>query len=226
MKESFKVNAKAVRFYLNYIRHYRHFEVCLAFADYDKLELDDVTCDRILDTIVVPLLNVSSEIYVYHNSRRIVKPVPKPPIPVWLAKHRTRLNIDPSKTSINQCRRFWRWVLRGKPGASGNLVIQIPITDFPKALIAHNCFNPAIITNLRAVVSPRAVSYCKRAIARGDSVCCAFHSNATGLHLSLFSNHRALSLLYRRCVKYGHFTMKGLEKELRASRSSSFKKRR
>lgn len=218
-KQAVHLNAKAVRFYLNYIRYHRHFEVSAGWDSLANraLDLDDAACDRILDTIVGPLLRASSKTYVYHNSRTIIRPVPKPPVPGWIAKDPSRLTIDVSRTSIDKCRPFWRWTLQGLDGASGNLVLEIPQAQFPRAVIGDNCHDPVLITNLRAAVSPRAVSFCKRAAANADTVYCVFHRDSYHCSISFFGSYRFLSFLYRYCAKHCRFRMKGLEKELRSS---------
>ena len=223
-KLSIQINKKAVKFYLDNIRYFRHFEVNLGLNPLGNNRLDNASCDGILDTLVAPLLDVSTEAYIYHNSRTIVRPVPKPPIPKWIAKDPTRLTIDISKTPIDECRPFWRWALMGLDGAKGTLVLQIPKSAFPQILVGQNSFNPHILTNLRTAASAVAISFCKRAAKSGDTVGCMFSRDAYHCTMSFFGDYRFLSYLYRHCVKHCRFTMIGLEMELRGSKMKRCKK--
>jgi len=209
------INTEAVRFYLRFIRKHGHFEIALALRNSGASGPDDKVCDQALDSLVAHLLPLSRETFVYHNTRSIVGRADRPPIPKWIAKHPTRLTVDPTRTPIAPLRPFWRWTLLGSHGAACNLVLRIPEAAFPKALIARSSFDPVILTNLRAAVSPRAVSYCKRSVGAAEDVCCAFHRDALGLSLSLFGRYQFLSSLYRQCVKDCSFSGKGLEEELR-----------
>lgn len=209
------INTEAVRFYLGYIRKHGHFEVELARKDPSAMGLEDKNCDQVLDSVVAQLLPLSRETFVYHNTRVIVSHPTRPPIPNWIAKHPTRLTVDPARTPVASLRHFWRWTLLGAHGAECNLVLRIPEAAFPKALVTRSSFDPAILTNLRAVVAPRAVSYCRRSVVGGADVCCVFHADAWKLSVSFFARYQFLSSLYRRCVKDCSFLRKGLEEELR-----------
>ena len=224
-ERSIRLNAKAVNFYLNNIRYYRHFEVNLGLNPLDRSRrIDDAACDKILDELVAPLIAVCTRVYVYHNSQRIVRPIPKPPIPKWIVTNPMRLTIDVRKTPIEKCRPFWRWTLIGMDGAQGTLVLQIPKSIFPRAIISQTSFNPHILTNLRAVASPIAISFCRRTAQSGDTVACMFSRDAYNCTMSIFGSHRFLSYLYRHCAKHCQFTMPGLQRELRGSKAKCRRK--
>ena len=201
--------------YVTSAKRHGHFMVSLG-DNSTHPGISDEACRMSYTTWLLPLLMVSQRAFIYRRMSKTrpfdVTPPPRSPKPVVLGKTSVRSELDVPKVLNQKLDAFWAWGFR-----HANIVLCIPEAKFPIGTLANQCWNPAILTNLGAVVARGALSLAKREALR-QCVCCIFRKDSYNISVVIFPPRKRLRGLYDDFASNCKFTFKDLERDFKSLR--------
>lgn len=157
--------------YAEYVRRKGYFSVQL--NDHrGQSGLTDAACELVFEKWLIPLLSVCQGAHVYRKIYRDrpydATPPPRSPRPVQLSRTNIRTELDGKAMLDKKYASYWTWALK-----HANATLCISRDKFPVEELAKECWDPGILTNLRATVAGGAIQLAKREVAK-QNVCCVF----------------------------------------------------
>jgi len=174
---------------------------------------------------IVSILKASqdAETFVYQRRSKTrsfdVTPPPRSPKPIIMGKTSARVQLDAGKMINLEHREYWLWALRHR-----NIVVCIPEQNFPSNTLSPKCWNPAILTNLGAVLANGAIQLAKRYVSKKKCVCFIFRGNSSNVTVTIFAPQSRLLQLYEQFVLNCQFTHPAFEREFAEIRRENRKR--
>lgn len=137
--------------------------------------IGDKICELVFDKWLIPLLAVSSSVFIYqrssgHDVSEEITPPPKGLEPVLLGKTQTRLELDPFQLMNQKYRPYWFWAMRHR---NKNITLVVPKDKFPLKLLAKHSWNPDVWGTLGAVAAGGSIQLSRREATK-ENVTCIF----------------------------------------------------
>ena len=197
--------------YREYVRKFGHF--CVRLGDNrTELRIPDAACELVIDKWLTPLLTVARSVYIYRRTSKDhpydVTPPPRGSRPAILTKTVVRMELDAKRMLAVELRKYWWWALRHT-----NITLIVPPDAAPVEMLAKESWDPAILTNLGAVVARGSIELAKRE-AKKENACFIFYHMSSDVHCNIFAPSRELLKFYECFVVNCRFILKGLEREL------------
>ena len=197
--------------YCEYVRRFGQFSARLG-DNRTELRIPDAACELVIDKWLTPLLTVAKSVYIYRRTSKDrsydVTPPPRGSKPVIMAKTIARIELDAKPMMAMEQRKYWWWALR-----HANITVVVPVDRVPVEALARESWDPAILTNLGAVVARGSIDLAKREATK-ENACFIFARSSADVRCHIFAPTRELLKFYECFVVNCRFILKGLEREL------------